>query len=386
MANSVRTPFPGGSRNEALDGLRGYAAIVVVLYHAILNCSPDIMLTVLNTGFLQLGSRDGWILKPIISALSGELAVTLFFVMSGMVLFRALEGMERGHQSRVDVTWRFLVRRALRLWPPMAICLVGTWLLYREVGTVAPRLAAVLPVGYLVDNLVLADTKVNGATWTLGVELGSVPWLLLFYFAVQRWGVARMALVAVVAVVVLFRLGALNQPAGMIFGLPAILAGAVLEHGWAERLSRLRGALPIGLLLMFAGEMLFPLQDLVMHTVVVGAGAVLVVAAIATATRGRVHRLLTSRVSRFLGRISYSLYLWNVPILMILLGAIGRERAHLHPLDVGAVLGLATVLLTIPVATLAERWTERPFNQLGRALTRRSATVGGEPAAAPAQR
>lgn len=382
----MTSPFLHIGRNAALDGLRGWAAIIVVLYHAILNCSPDIMLAVLNTGILQLRTRDGWILKTVISALSGEIAVTLFFVMSGMVLFRALSVMERAQGAELGIAWRFLIRRVLRLWPPMATCLAVGWLLYRELGVVAPGLTAVLPVVDLVDNLALVDTRVNGATWTLGVELGSAPWLLLFYFAIRRWGALRTSVVAAVGVAALFRVGLLDKPAGMIFGLPAILAGAVLEHGWAERLSRVWGALPMGLALMFVGEMLFPLQDLILHTVTVGGGAALVVAAMATATRGRVHFLLTSGVSRFLGRISYSLYLWNVPILIVSLGAIGRERARVHPLDAGVVLGLSTVLLTIPVAMLAERWTERPFTQLGRALTRPAGAARGELSAVPVRK
>src|SRR3954449_9879316 len=58
---------------------------------------------------------------------------------------------------------------------------------------------------------------------------------------------------------------------------------------------------------------------------------------------------------RFLGRISYSLYLWHWPILVLPAAVVAGSL----PLHVSIVLaGIAVV-----VAAASERWIERPFRQ-----------------------
>jgi peptidoglycan/LPS O-acetylase OafA/YrhL len=74
---------------SAIDGLRGLLAMVVVAWHV---CAPFGL---------------AWMLVP------ADVAVGLFFVMSGYVLTRGWDG-------RIGV---FLIRRFVRLWPVYALCL-----------------------------------------------------------------------------------------------------------------------------------------------------------------------------------------------------------------------------------------------------------------------
>src|ERR1700679_590520 len=83
------------SRVAAIDGLRGLLAVVVLAWHV---CSP-------------FGAA--WML------VFANVAVGLFFVLSGYVLTRGWDG-------RIGV---FLVRRFLRLWPVYALCLGVCYLL-----------------------------------------------------------------------------------------------------------------------------------------------------------------------------------------------------------------------------------------------------------------
>ena len=85
---------PAASRLIALDGLRGIAAIVVLMFH-----------------FEQShGTRSLFA--------SGYLAVDFFFLLSGLVLVGPIEG-RRGEPRREGFT--IFVGRFLRFWPLMAL-------------------------------------------------------------------------------------------------------------------------------------------------------------------------------------------------------------------------------------------------------------------------
>ena len=66
-------------------------------------------------------------------------------------------------------------------------------------------------------------------------------------------------------------------------------------------------------------------------------------------------RLLATSPARWVGRISYSLYLWHWPILVLPVAALGEE------LPTAARLGLA--LLTFPIAALSQRFVEEPIRR-----------------------
>src|SRR5476651_918992 len=83
------------SRVAAIDGLRGLLALVVLAWHAL----------------APLGAM--WLL------ISANLAVGMFFVLSGYVLTRGWDG-------RFGI---FLMRRFVRLWPVYALCLGAGYLI-----------------------------------------------------------------------------------------------------------------------------------------------------------------------------------------------------------------------------------------------------------------
>ncbi|ENZ81546.1 MULTISPECIES: acyltransferase [Caulobacter] len=85
---------PTGRRYETLDGLRGVAAVAVLLYHI-----------------------GGWTGRPWL-ATHGYLAVDFFFCLSGFVLAHAY--------GRRDIGWLgFMRERLIRLWPLIAITMLA---------------------------------------------------------------------------------------------------------------------------------------------------------------------------------------------------------------------------------------------------------------------
>jgi peptidoglycan/LPS O-acetylase OafA/YrhL len=99
---------------ESLDGLRGAAALAVVIHHS------------LNV-YLHTETRNWWLFTPMLRALAARLghpSVLLFFVLSGFVLYVSFL---RGHDNSYG---SFLSRRVFRLYPAMIVAVAGAALLH----------------------------------------------------------------------------------------------------------------------------------------------------------------------------------------------------------------------------------------------------------------
>jgi peptidoglycan/LPS O-acetylase OafA/YrhL len=100
-----------GERMAALDGLRGIAAMVVVLRH------------LFNAVAMPLEIRMAVLHSPLALILNGQGAVQLFFVLSGFVLAASLE---RGTAS-ADIL-QFYLKRIARVHVPYAFGLLFAWI------------------------------------------------------------------------------------------------------------------------------------------------------------------------------------------------------------------------------------------------------------------
>ena len=100
-------------------------------------------------------------------------------------------------------------------------------------------------------------------------------------------------------------------------------------------------------------------------------GAGLVILAGSSAHLGTTRSPLDRRPLRFLGRISYSLYLWHWPLLVLPAAVLGTA------LPLPATLAL--VALAIPIAAASQRWVEEPIRhgQFVGLVPRRSLAAAG---------
>ena len=111
--------------SRALTGLRGVAAMLVLLHHV----------------YLHLGvERHLPVLEPMLRR--GYLGVDLFFVLSGFVISMAYGGWFDGSGPRWFTNYlRFLARRVARLWPlhaTLVLMLIAAGTVWRF-GTDAER-------------------------------------------------------------------------------------------------------------------------------------------------------------------------------------------------------------------------------------------------------
>jgi peptidoglycan/LPS O-acetylase OafA/YrhL len=306
---------------------------------------------------------------PSSSPSSGYLAVDLFFVLSGFVLAHVHGGAAASGLS-IRFVGRFLWARFARLYPTYA----AVTLLVAAMSVAAGGPSA----GALATNLAMAQVP-----WTSAPSLVFVAWSVS-----AEW---NAYLLFPVAAPLLLRCGArLGFALYAAMGI-AILAAASLQWfgpwggvitGWGA-LARAVPQFLMGMLLYRAYRAGFLrglwASDLMLAAIAAGIAAVVAlglgdgVAAMlfpplilaAVSNRGAGGRMLNARPLRWLGDISYSLYLTQVFVF----AAIWRVA----PTPVAKLLGpweaaLAGTLLALAVGALFHRTVEEPARILLRAL------------------
>ena len=363
-------------RLAPIDGLRGVAAAMVVLFHVYLN-TPQPDLGIVRAGFLSLQS-----------------GVDLFFVLSGFCLFYPYT------RPGASFAWRaFSVRRARRIFPAYYAALCMTILLpflivpmARWAGLIATE--APWPAWeQLWTHLLLVHTLfpntflgLDSPMWSLGIE---AQFYLLFPLAV--WLARRFdwrGIGLLVGISLLYRLqvtatahahatGIYLGPMNMTIRVDAnLFIGRWMEFGmgmWCALAVRRRAAsgvlrqlewplLAVALLLYAAAQVyagggpdrwIPPWDDILFGS------PFSIVLCISCSSGSSVGRLLSHRCLLWLGSISYSLYLVHLPIL-------GGLKPSLMRLGYGGIASIAAVAamgipLSLAAAALFWHLFERPF-------------------------
>ncbi len=331
-----------------IDGLRAVAVTAVIAFHA------------------------QWTLF-----LGGFVGVDVFFVISGYLIgSTVIDEVTAGRFSLLS----FYERRARRIFPALAAMLLATSALaclYLLPGELSGYGYELIAATFSFSNFFFAEhasyfmpaasTMPLLHTWSLAIEEQFYLFLPLFVLAVHR--IWRRALwpALLAAALVSLGLGVRGglQDQAFDFYMPQVrawelLLGVLLASPALPVLRRRlwrEGASLLGLVLVIATAMLFrqsagfPGYQALAPCL----GAALVIAA----GRGGdscAARALSWRPIVFIGRISYSLYLWHWPIF-IFLKLSERFPAAYHKTEVK----LVAIGVTLIVATLSWRYVEAPF-------------------------
>jgi len=300
----------------ALDGLRAIAITLVVLHHTSAFLAPA------HAGSFFPG---------------GFLGVDLFFVLSGFLITTLL--LERRERERRPIA-TFYLRRALRLIPALVVLLLANLLyavLYGGVGDALRSIAVVL--AYATNWAELAGVSISRYVthlWSLSIEEQFyLVWPLLLYTALRRWPSQRrlvwlalgIALLAAAWRAALFQSG---DPWLRIYirtdaRADSLAIGAALALApWRQWAAALRPAVRelAGLsalaVLIAAAAALQPSAPVLYDggfTVIALAAAVLITCVLNPGTQ--LYTVLASRPLVFLGRLSYSLYLWHFGVFQV---------------------------------------------------------------------
>lgn len=313
----------------------------------------------------------------------GFIGVDVFFVISGYLITGVIyHGIGEGTYSITD----FYSRRVRRLFPALfamfAACMVATFLLAfpseaRDAGrSMLGSLFFVSNIlfyhssGYFAQQKNLINPLLH--TWSLSVEEQFYVLFPIVVFALRRFSsrVRIGALAALAAASLAASAWMVREDAPAAFYLVQfraweLLMGSLLAIGAVPPLTRrwhaeLVGA--AGVALVLAGIELFspatPFPGLAALLPCLGTAAVL---HSGRATTTLTARCLSWRPLRFIGLISYSLYLWHWPVIVF-------YRAFREP-DQWQKLGL--IALCLVLAALSWRFIEQPFR-----VRRRQARIG----------
>ncbi|MGZ4690245.1 MAG: acyltransferase family protein [Acidimicrobiia bacterium] len=346
-----------------LDGVRTIAVYLVVAFHA------------------GLGLVAG-----------GFIGVDIFFVLSGYLVTSILvrDLTSTGHIRRQQ----FYARRVRRILPAAVATLLGTAVVYSIVASPAEVLdalggfrAAFLYVAnwYFIrqsTNYFAANVNSNPVLqfWSLAVEEQFyLVWPLLFgglYLLTRRmlrwqWWLIRAVVVAVGAasMIAALRLTETNL-ARAYYGTDTrayqLLAGAALaltpqllhlSPRWV-RLARWTAVVALAALVALATSA-FDLGPIT-RGVFVTALAVALLVALENAAGGAIKWMLSTRPFTYLGRISYGVYLWHWPVIVI-----AAYRRSLPPIELFAI----SCVVATALAALSFLLLEHPI-RMSRLLNR----------------
>jgi peptidoglycan/LPS O-acetylase OafA/YrhL len=336
-----------------LDGVRALAVSAVIFFHTSLT-----------------------------HVIGGWIGVDVFFVLSGFLITSILMAeWERTGGIRLG---RFYAKRALRLYPALILMFAGGLLFYRHLAYQGTLSGYRETVGY--GALYLEDFVLGfkgqpygqlGHTWSLALEEQFyVLWapILLLTLRYRR----SPALVLGLGTVTSFLLLAFTTHHSTSTGLPStyyrpdaraneLLVGCLValvfrRYGSSVKALRPAGSLlaPLALAGLFwlawstgmPGKLhLFLFQELAAS----GFAACLVFGLMVAPARAPLNRLLRCPPLVWLGKISYGMYLYMVPVLLIL--PIYWHQGHMR----ASVYGICEYLAIVGVASLSYYLVERRF-------------------------
>ena len=372
----MNVPLPPGQapavpRLPALDSVRGLAALAVVVNHLLdltmaLGGAPSGHSAELMPHILAL-----LLASPLTMLWNGTGAVALFFVLSGFVL--ALPW----HHGQAPSYRVFTIRRLCRIYLPYAAAVAVSMILAAALFDLRPagisrwfeqeNWIARPDLPAIADHLLMLGHHnwFDNPVWSLNHEMRISLLLPVLVLPLIRygWPAAALGTLALYAAAgVITRTFGWHYPAAEIaaslrfaafFVLGAWLAGiapriAACPEPWRPLASW--AALILGLLTIWAW------REPAAHAT----GSALVITA--CLIPGAIQSTLLGPTPRTLGRISYSLYLIHLPLILTLV-------CLLTPRIPLPAIGLAGLALAIPAAMLFHRTVEAPAQRLGRRLT-----------------
>lgn len=350
---------PRAQRFRTIDGLRGIAALSVVIFH-------------LNVAISR--SAPNWLPAWLSSVVKqGGMGVDIFFVISGFVIAYSV----RDGDYSARYLGRFALRRSIRLDP------LYWFAIFLELGLIVvsaalfPGTAPFPPLRTILAHFVYAQDLLGygdilAVFWTLTFEIQFYLFFVGLLVAWKRWHgliplssrryVVATALAALFVISLVLRFSTWHLPIPGVALLRWFQFFLGVLTWWA--LSHRTSVVPLiaaycgigGALIVYHAS---PLQLL---PVVVSAFILTVGSCQA------LDRVLSNRPIQFLGAISYSLYLLHGPVAERWVALLERVIGSRFGVAWGWLAFVTGAAIAIGVAALAWRFIEAPTMRLSRRI------------------
>ena len=385
------------SRIHSLDSLRGFSSLIVVVFHCLIS------LPVFYTAYYKQQYADSFVRAltetPLHTLWAGPEVVLLFFILSGYVL-------SLPYLKYDCVSYKgYVIKRFFRIYIPyiviMLIYLFVFILLsdYKNMDqltetfnarwdhpvTLKAFISYVFMLGYDMTNI-------NGVTWSLVHEMRISIIFPLIIYMVKRLNLLKSLVCGLGTSLILYTLVRsfsgrfqgdfipifINSVSDTFYYCTFFVFGAALAKYTGNIKSVLQPQKAIVKLLLLSAAILLINFEWVFHSLygyitkysaairgslagewIIALGVLLLFSTVLSSKR--LNWLLSLKFPVWLGKISYSLYLVHVMVIMLSV----RYLSRLLPLEVTVLL---PIVLVLPVAALSYRFIEAPSMSLGKRL------------------
>ena len=354
------------SHYQILDGLRGVASIIVVVFH------------VFET--FNGGSRFAQLINH------GYLAVDFFFVLSGFVVAYAYDD-RWGKMTQ----WDFYKRRLVRLQPMVVMgSLIGAALFYFQTGPAFPLVAGT-PVWLMLVVMLVGCTLIplpismdirgwqemhplNGPAWSLFFE-----YIANFLYAVviRRLNKVALSIFVLLAAGLLVRYTVMGPQGDLIGGwslneeqlnigftrvLYPFFAGVLLCR--IGKLPRVNGAFwicSVLIAIVLSVPRIGGPQHLWMNGLYESAIVIFVFPFIVwLGAGGTIRNKRSAHVCKFLGDISYPMYITHYPLIYVYTAWVSRDNV---PMSRGLLPGALLLFASIALAYACLKLYDEPVRE-----------------------
>ncbi len=362
---------------ELLDGLRGVAALLVLIYH-------------IHEGFAFAEATNGDGSGLITTLNHGHIAVDFFFILSGFVISYAYD--DRWKKMSLG---NFFKRRLIRLHPMLIMgAIIGT--ISFLIGGCQQWNGTITPIGWVITALLLTMCMIpaipgvayevrgngemfplNGPGWSLFFEyIGNI----LYALFIRRLSTKALAAVTVGlgvihtwffvwnisgydSVGVGWTIDEINFWGGLVRMLFPFSMGMLLARTFKPR--QIKGAFWICsalLLVSFAVPYISPIGNLSMNSLYEVICIALIFPFIVwLGACGYSSDRYTSNINKFLGDLSYPLYIVHYPIMYLFYAWLIEKRAYTW----GETWEIASVVIlsSIALAYICLKFYDEPIRK-----------------------
>jgi peptidoglycan/LPS O-acetylase OafA/YrhL len=364
--NKNSTYLETKSHYQILDGLRGVAALTVVIFHTFeAYANGDRFTQILNHGYL---------------------AVDFFFLLSGFVVAYAYDD-RWGKMTQLD----FYKRRLIRLQPMIIVGnIIGAALFYFQScpmfslvsGTPVWKMLVVMLVGFtLIPLLPSMDIRgwkemhpLDGPAWSLFFEYIAN---LLYALGIRKLSNKSLGILVLLSAGLLVHLAVMGPRGDVVGGwtvdqeqlhigfarmLFPFFAGMLLMRIGSR--IHIKGAFVICSLLLvtalsaprFGGPEQLWKNGLYESLCIIIVFPIIVIMGAGDSVTGR----FLTRLSQFLGDISYPLYITHYPLIYVYTAWVTRDHV---PAPYGAVMGVLLVIASVLIAYACLKFYDEPVRE-----------------------
>ncbi|WP_227317781.1 acyltransferase family protein [Cedecea davisae] len=334
-------------RCRAIDGLRGYAAASVIIFHAILHYNMDLWVTFFTSPIDAYTRPDTWLFSLLISIFSGSTPVIIFFILSGYVLSVSLMNSNSGYFS-------FIIKRIGRIYPSVIACTLLTSLILDFIN----NSTSFTSINDIFNNILLLDNKVLGVTWTLTIEMAFAFLVYPLCYLIKKFGPI------VIFISVIYSIIAISKPS-LTFNIPFmnvslifLISGMALNTDIAKSVFKNTHRFIPAYLILIISVGKFSQEWTPLFILIQALLCLPLVGALIYSDGGRIKSLLENKTSTFIGEVSYSLYLFSVPVGFYFYA----QFPYSGPYTVifGLFSGLVITSLSLLLSSVTYRFIEKP--------------------------